>query len=75
MGMKHSELEYYLNKCSTPSDFAIFAKKNGASVRCKKHYCIKHCNGETTVISSTPRPKIPLHKTMNEFKRIYLKKI
>ena len=30
MGMKHTELEYYLNKCTTPSDFALFASKNGA---------------------------------------------
>lgn len=70
--MKFREREYYLNKCSTPSDFAIFAQKNGANVRCKKHFCIKHKSGETTVISSTPKPKIPLHKTMMEFKKIYL---
>ena len=25
--MKRADLEYYLNKCSTPSDFATFAKK------------------------------------------------
>lgn len=72
--MKYDKLEYYLNKCSTPSDFATFAQKNGASVRCKKHYCIKHFSGETTVISCTPKPKIPLHKTMSEFKKIYLNK-
>ena len=70
--MKHGQLEYYLSKCNTPSDFAEFAKKNGASVRCKKHYCIKHVSGQVTIISSTPKPKIPLHKTMNEFKKIYL---
>ena len=70
--MKFGEREYYLNKCSTPSDFATFAQKNGANVRCKKHFCIKHKSGETTVISSTPKPKIPLHKTMLEFRKIYL---
>ena len=70
--MKHTELEYYLNKCSTPSDFATFSQKNGAQVRRKKHYCIKHLSGETTIISSTPKAKIPLHKTMSEFKKIYL---
>lgn len=70
--MKYTEIEYYLNKCNTPSDFAQFAVRNGATVRHKKHYCIKHITGETTIISSTPKPKIPLHKTMNEFKKIYL---
>lgn len=71
--MKEPELEYYLNKCNKPSDFVIFAQKNGAIVRCKKHYCIKHKSGEITIIASTPKPKIPLHKTMNDFKRIYIR--
>ena len=61
-----------LNKCKTPSEFATFAVKNGAYVRSKNHYYIKHANGEVTTISCTPKPKIPLHKTMSQFKKIYL---
>lgn len=70
--MKYNTLEYYLLKCNTPADFANFAIKNGATVRHKKHYHIKHSNGHISTISSTPKPKIPLYKTMNEFKNIYL---
>lgn len=70
--MKTTTIETNLSKCNSPKDFAIFAQKNGATVRHNKHYLIKHKTGEITTISSTPKPKIPLHKTMNEFKKIYL---
>jgi len=71
--MKLGTLEINLNKCTTPKDFVLFAQKNGANVRFNKHYCIKHKTGEMSIISSTPKPKIPLHKTRNEFRRIYIK--
>ena len=68
--MKDLSLE--LSKCNTPAEFVNFAQRRGAQIRCKNHYFIKHPNGERTVISCTPKPKIPLHKTMKEFKTIYL---
>ena len=66
------DLQIELMKCNTPAEFVNFAQKMGATIRHKNHYFIKHFNGEHTVISCTPKPKIPLHKTMKEFKSIYL---
>ena len=66
------DLHTQLMNCNTPSEFVLFAKKQGATVRCKNHYFIKHANGECSVISCTPKPKIPLHKTKNQFMQIYL---
>ena len=61
-----------LMKCNTPAEFVNYALNRGAKVRCKNHYCVEHFNGQRTVISCTPKKKIPLHKTRKEYKLIYL---
>ena len=66
------DIHKQLMNCNTPAEFVLFAKKHGATVRHKNHYFFKHTNGDCTVISCTPKPKIPLHKTKNQFIRIYL---
>jgi len=67
------DIHTQLMNCNTPAEFVLFAKRHGATIRHKNHYFIKHKTGEFTSISCTPKPKIPLFKTKNQFINIYLK--
>lgn len=66
MAAKYNKVEKAFMKCSTAEDFAKFAGSQGAIIRHKGHWVIRHPNGKFTTIASTPGKKIKLYKTRNE---------
>lgn len=58
--------------CEKTEDFKKLAVNLGAELRDKNHIFIKHFNGDVTSLACTPKKKITLHKTMNEFINIYI---
>ena len=71
MAAKYSKIEKAFMKCSTAEDFAKFAGSQGADIRHKGHWVIRHPNGNFTTIASTPGKKIKLHKTRTEIAENY----
>tara|TARA_B100001175_G_scaffold285027_1_gene265824 strand:- start:158 stop:484 length:327 start_codon:yes stop_codon:yes gene_type:complete len=61
--------------CEKTDDFKKLAIYLGAELRDKNHIFIKHFNGDVTSIACTPKKKITLHKTANEFINIYIHNI
>lgn len=61
--------------CEKTEDFKKLALNLGAEMRDKRHIFIKHFNGDVTSLACTPKKKITLHKTMNEFINIYIHNI
>lgn len=71
MAAKLNKIEKAFMKCSTAEDFAKFSSSQGAIIRHKCHWVIKHPNGNHTTIASTPGKKIKLHKTRREIAENY----
>ena len=71
MAAKFNKIEKAFMKCSTAEDYARFSGTQGAVVRHKVHWVIKHPNGNQTTIASTPGKKIKLHKTRREIAQNY----
>jgi predicted RNA binding protein YcfA (HicA-like mRNA interferase family) len=71
MAAKYNKVERAFMKCSTAEDFAKFAGSQGAIIRHKGHWVIRHPNGNFTTIASTPGKKIKLHKTRTEIAENY----
>ena len=60
-----------LLNCESSDDYVKFAVKQGAVVRKKNHYVIRHKCGRMSTLSCTYTKGKTLYKTRKEFKEIY----